>query len=176
MNGLNSEILNSFLEESKTLVNQIQEILEEVEEDTSKIEKMKESANLIDRIMGGAKSLAQFAPPQHALGLVGDISALCKTVSYKALKIPPHHPLFVTSIAFLIETNEILEQILNDFESPRLILQKKYASHFPERLKWISGEFEKNFNEKLNLKLGESAAGLINQDEVDDLLKKLGIK
>ena len=176
MNGLNSEILNSFVEESKTLVNHIQEILENVEENPLQGIKIKESANLVDRIMGGAQSLAQFAPPEHALSLVGDISSLCKTVSYKILKIPFDHILFTTCVAFLIEANEILGKILDDFEAPRLVLQKRYDGYFSERLKWISQEFEKSFNEKLNLKLGEATTGLKSQADVDDLLKKLGMK
>ena len=79
------EILIEFREESKALNDKLLEILEKCEGDFTQAQSLEEYGNTVDRVMGGAKSLAmQFSKPGHLTQVLGDYAAICKAVSYKA--------------------------------------------------------------------------------------------
>lgn len=170
MSEIDSEILNGFLDESKTLVPGMFSILEGVEEDLSKKKTLVEYGNHVDRIMGGAKSLAMMVPEDHSLHFFADAAALCKAVSYKASKVANPN-LIEISVALLLDVTEILSEMLEDIDQPMSVAKEKFSPHLIERLRWVSSQFDSNLSGSVEVQTAEEKS----QNEIDDLLRKLGV-
>ena len=88
---MDKEILEDFKKESKNLLQEMKDILDDIEGDFEKVLELEKYGQTVDRIMGGAKSLAtNFAeefPKEHFIHQLGDYAALCKAVGYKASQI-----------------------------------------------------------------------------------------
>lgn len=85
---MSDDILKEFQIESKNLIEESLRVLENCDGDPSQAHSLEEYAQLVDRIMGGAKSLAvHLNDPNHIIHKVGDYAALCKAVGYKASQI-----------------------------------------------------------------------------------------
>lgn len=167
--GLDKTILDDFVKESLILVDQCIELLESIELDPSEVEKLSDFANRIDRVMGGAKSLALIAPKEHALNLVGDYCAICKSVGYQGAQIQNNDQLYNITVALLLDAVEMTKTLLNKLETPVVELKKMFSTTFLERLKWISFQFDE-------IARKSAAKGQkMQQNEIDDLLKKLGL-
>lgn len=167
------EILVDFQSEANTLLSELLEILETCEEDFSKVQELEGFGQRVDRIMGGAKSLAlQYTDPDHLIHRIGDCAAICKIVGYKASQIKDQKNFYDICVALLLDATEMLEQLvaaLTDSDSAKG--KTLFTPAFVERLRWVSSQFGADVRASVDVNQGTNK---LKQDEIDDLLKKLG--
>ena len=168
-NQPDKSILDDFIQESLSLVDKCIELLESIEDTPSEVEKLSEFANLIDRVMGGAKSLALGISEEHALHLVGDYCAICKSVGYQGAAIQNNEQLYSVCVALLLDAVEMVRTLLTQIHTKKSELLKLFTATFLDRLKWMSFQFD-----QLE-KTSSGSANKMQQNEIDDLLKKLGL-
>ncbi|MFN7906184.1 MAG: hypothetical protein ACK5P5_13470 [Pseudobdellovibrionaceae bacterium] len=168
MADIDPELLEGFLEESKKITVELLEILENLEGSPENVAELANFGNQVDRIMGGAKSIAIMVPNNHALHLIADYSELCKIVGYKGSQIKNNEQFFEIVVALLLDATETLEILLNGIDKPISTLKSIFTHTFVERLKWVSHQFGEGFSQTVDSqKLG--------QDEIDKLMSKLGL-
>ncbi len=166
--GIDLSILEDFKEGSLDLISECIVLLESLEENPSEVEKLNDFANRIDRVMVGAKSLALIAPKEHAINLVADYCAICKSVGQQGSQVYNNDQLYNVVVALLLDAVEMIQDLFVKMDLPIAELKKSLTITFVDRLKWISfqyDELEKNRNN------GKKLA----QNEIDELLRKLGI-
>lgn len=164
---LDNTILDDFITESLILVDQCIELLESIEGNPSEVEKLNDFANRIDRVMGGAKSLAMMLPAQHPMHLIGDYCAICKSVGYQGAQVQNNDQLYDVTIALLLDAVEMIKTLFDKLDSSSEELKKIFSTTFLERLRWISQRFEEIAKKK--------SPSRMQQNEIDELLKKLGM-
>ncbi|WP_295905810.1 hypothetical protein [uncultured Bdellovibrio sp.] len=170
--SIDKEIVEDFVNESKSLIEELIDLLESIEGDFSQVQKLADYGNNVDRIMGGAKSLAMMAPPDHALHMISDYAALCKAVGYKASQITDNEQFYDVCVALLLDATETLSVLLNNIEKEGKVLKETIPQAFIERLRWVSSQF----SEAYSMSVGTGTAPQkLRQSEIDDLLKKLGL-
>ena len=170
--SIDKEIVEEFVGESKKLIHDLVEILESAEGDFSQVQKLEDYGNMVDRIMGGAKSVAMGADKDHAAHVVADYAALCKAVGYKASQIRDNEQFFDICVALLLDATETLDILLDRIHEPASEITKTVPSQFIDRLNWVSSQFKAGFRESVD---GTSdAAKQMSQDDIDALMKKLG--
>lgn len=169
----NNEIVKDFVDESKGLIHELVELLEEIEGDYSKVEKLAEYGNKIDRIMGGAKSIALLLPEDHAVHMIADYTALCKAVGYKASQVQDNHQLYDVIVALLLDATETLDGMMSRMNISSNDLKKSLSNTFLERVRWASEQLSDDLSASVDA--GGSAGGKMAQDEIDEMLRKLGL-
>lgn len=165
---LDESILKDFIDESKSLILQSLEILEEVEQDPSQIKKLEVFGNNVDRIMGGAKNLAIMVEPDHPLYFISDYCALCKAVGYKSAQIKNNDGFLTICVALLLDATETLNDMVTKISQTDIKFKNLLTQTFLDRLNWVSSQFGKEVRETVGAKS-------LEQSEIDDLLKKLGL-
>lgn len=165
--GLDKAILDDFIKESLILVDQCIELLETCEGDPSEVEKLNDFANRIDRVMGGAKSLALMLPATHPMHLIGDYCAICKSVGYQGAQIQNNDQLYDVTVALLLDAVEMIKTLFDKLDKSVEELKKVFSTTFLERLRWIAQRFEEIAKKK--------SPNRMQQNEIDELLKKLGM-
>lgn len=170
---LSTEILNEFIIESKTIIKRSTDVLEKVEGEMVQAEKLKDYGNYVDRIMGGAKSIAQIATPGHGVNLVADYAALCKAVGYKASQINNNEQFYDICVALLQDATENLESLLDNLDKSPEVLKATISSTFLDRLRWVSDKFSSEYRGSI----GSAGSGgkSLEQNEIDSLMKKMGL-
>ncbi len=166
--GIDQSILEDFKEESLNLISECIELLESIQEDPSEVEKLKDFANRIDRVMVGAKSLALIAPKDHALNLIGDYCAISKSVGHQGSQIFSNDQLYKVVVALLLDAVEMTKDLFSKLDVSVAELKKTLTITFLDRLKWISFQYDELEKKRNNVKK-------LGQNEIDDLLKKLGL-
>lgn len=176
MSTVDNEILEEFVVESKGLVQELLEMLEGLEGHPEKNPALADYGNLVDRIMGGAQSLALLLPRSHALHVISDYAAICKAVGYKGSQIKNNAGFVNVVYAFLLDATEILEVFFDQVDQPMDVLKKEIPTTFIERLKWLSQQFDESYRSSVD---GMGSAGnggpKMSQNEIDALMAKLGI-
>ena len=170
--SIDKEIVEDFVSESKTLIEELIDLLESIEGDFSRVQDLATYGNNVDRIMGGAKNLALMADGDHALHMISDYAALCKAAEYKASQIKDNEQFFDVCVAFLLDATETLEVLLAHINDATEVLRKTIPGAFIERLRWISQQFSEEYS--MSVDTG-AAQKKLKQSEIDDLLKKLGL-
>ncbi len=168
-----ADILKEFQVESKNLVAQMNEILEKCEGDMSLAQSLEEYGLFVDRIMGGAKSLALAIPePEHIIHKVADYSAICKAVGYKSSQVWDNEPFYDICVALLMDATEVLDNMVDQLlvadASP---VSKLINQHLIDRLKWVSAKF----GAEVRASVAVDKKVRMAQGDIDVLLKKLGI-
>ena len=166
--NLDESILKEFVAESKSLIAQSLEILEEVECEPTKVKLLETFGNNVDRIMGGAKSLALMVDSKHPLHFVADYCALCKAVGYKSSQIIRNESFLMICVALLLDATETLKSMIDKLETDDPFERGVLSHTFLDRLRWISEQFGKDVRETVGQKS-------LAQNDIDTLLKKLGI-
>jgi len=181
MSNPDDNILSGFTSESKILVDELLEKLEEIEgvNDPSGKQRaihLADCGNQVDRIMGGAQSLAMAIPENKTLILIGDVAQLCKAVSYRASKVKNNSSLVETAIALLLDVTEILQEAVEDLMKPEAEVnaKKKFSPALLERLQWFSSQFAQGISGTVETNTVAEEANKA-QKEIDELLKKLGL-
>ncbi|MNK01175.1 hypothetical protein D3C87_189700 [compost metagenome] len=169
--SIDKEIVKDFVTESKNLIHQALELLESIEGDSSQAQELEAYGNSVDRIMGGAKSLALLAPPTHSLHMISDYSALCKAVGYKASQIKNNPQFYDVCVALLLDATETLEALIDRVDETSDVLKKTLPQAFIERVRWVSNQFSSEYRGSVD----STGSKTMNQSEIDDLMKKLGL-
>lgn len=168
------KILAEFQSESKKLLQQMKIILEDCGTGAAPALRLEDYGNLVDRIMGGAKSIAVALSVQvHPIHKVSDYADVCKVVGYKTSQIKDHDAFFEICIALLLDATEVLEELILGLMTMKpedvnsLITQK-----ILDRLRWVAGKFGEDGQVG---RASKDRKGKLNQKNIDDLLKKLGV-
>lgn len=173
MESQDSDILKDFQVESKNLVMQMNEVLDKVEGDMALARSLEDYGLFVDRIMGGAKSIAIAIPdPEHIINKVADYAAVCKAVGYKSSQINDNEAFFDICVALLMDATEALDHMVDLLrEDTSTSVTKLISQHLIDRLKWVSAKFGAEYRSSVavdkKIKMG--------QGDIDELLKKLGI-
>lgn len=162
--SIDKEIVEDFVAESKTLIEDLIELLESIEGDFSAVLRLADYGNNVDRIMGGAKSLALLVPEDHVLHMISDYTALCKAVGYKASQIKDNEQFYNICVALLLDATETLKTLMSRIHDSGDVLKETVPQAFIERLRWVSSQFSADYNASVHSK----------QSDIDELLKKLG--
>ncbi len=172
--SLDYEILKDFLSESKDLISKMESILEQAEGDFSQVKSLEEYGLNVDRIMGAAKSLALMVTDEnHLIHKVGDYSAICKAVGYKASQIKDNEQFYDICVALLLDGTEVLDQMIDGLGTGKSDIKELFSTTFLERLKWVSAQFGAEY--RASVDVNKTSKTKLDQSEIDDLLKKLGL-
>lgn len=171
VSDIDIEILKDFQTESKDLIDQLNFILEQCEGDFGQVKSLEQYGQIVDRIMGGAKSVGMgITDDSHFIHKIADYSALCKAVSYKASQIKDNPSFYDIAVALLLDATEMLDEMVQKVDQAKPSdFKELFSQTFLDRLRWISDQFGKN------IRASVSAAGAMNQNDIDALMKKLGM-
>lgn len=171
---IDEQIVADFQLESKNLIDQMTEILDSCEGEFDNVKDLEKFGQTVDRIMGGAKSLAvMFTDQSHVIHQIGDYAAICKAVGYKASQIKDNPQFFNICVALLQDATETLDEMVESVTEQNARNVKELLSKtFLERLKWVSAQFGNEYRESVEV---NQNSGKMNQGEIDDLLRKLGL-
>jgi len=171
MANIDNQILKEFQSESKILINKMTSILNRCEGDLSQVQSLEDYGQSVDRIMGAAKSLALLAPPEHLIHKIADYSAICKAVGYKSAQIKNNEQFYDICVALLADGTEVLQALIQGLSQP-VEIKDLFSKTFLDRLRWVSNEFGTEFRSSLDVHKGQK--NKLSQNEIDELLKKLG--
>lgn len=169
--SVDKEIIDSFKEEAKDILNELNAVIEKLEEHEGEFPKqlLEEFANKTDRIMGTANTFFAQFPEYEVFRQIGNFGALCKATGYKAstLNYTALIPIFAS---FWADTVEIMGELCSFVDQPEKLqeINKKNAPVLQKRLTWLAEQIVKMTKNSSN-----TEAARIN---VDGLLKKLGIE
>jgi hypothetical protein len=174
MSNIDKDIVKDFVSESKKIVDDLIELLEGIDGDFAQVKQLEEYGQRVDRIMGGAKSLALMVPPDHALHVVADYAALCKAVGYKASQIDNNPQFYNICVALLLDATETLQDLIERLEEDEKgqELKESFTTTFLERLRWVSNQFGADVRASVDAKTQKKK---MDQNEIDELLRKLGV-
>ena len=159
-----AEIVDDFCKESEQIYDDLEVMLEDYE-DNADPKKLEEFGQVIDRVMGAAKSVDATQ--------TGMYCELGKTISYKASQSMDKALLDIV-VAVLFDTVEIL-QIMNK----NIALEKVEKvsginlDTFATRLRWLADKFKGI--QRSSVSIGVEEKNLGDQKSIDDLLADLGL-
>jgi hypothetical protein len=169
------EFLEDFVKETRDLVQQMQEHLEKAEGGIAECKNLETYGQLVDRIMGGATSLAMnLSTPNDAVQKIADYAAVCKAVGYKASQIKDNVSFYGICCALLMDSTEVLDVMLDIVQKGEDVDLKKVVSEkLIDRLKWVSGKFSAEYRESVAVKKTDGPK--MSQNDIDALMAKLGL-
>lgn len=167
---MDEEILGFFKEESLELVERMTEILEEVEENLEENQKLEEYGQLVDRIMGAAKSLG-IQEGDEDFKHISSYSELCKLIGYKAAQLKENSEFCNIVVAFLLDATDMLEKYISSVGEKK-DMNELHSSVFLERLRFIADKFDKNLHGSVAIDKKTTGS---TQEQIDELLKKMGV-
>lgn len=163
---MDQAVYDKFLVESKRLADEMADILTAVEKKGAfEQAKLEEYSNLVDRIMGGAQSLAMAYPSTHPLHIIGDYCSFCKKISKKTAQIDSSDQFYNVCVAILQETTSTLKAVLQNIDKPTDEIKKVMPEGMTDRLRFVFQQFSD----------GGAGAAEMNQSDIDELMKKLGM-
>lgn len=171
-NNIDNEILKEFQDESKNLIAKMIVILNDCEGDFLQVKSLEQYGQNVDRIMGAAKNLAMQADPSHLIHKIADYAAICKAVGYKSSQIKGNEQFYDICVALLQDGTEVLQAMINGL-SQTVEIKDLFTKTFLERLRWVSEQFSEDVRGSIDPKKG--SGNKLSQDDIDDLLRKLGI-
>lgn len=167
MNILNDpsmkEILDDFCEEANSLFNLLENSLNLLEENPSNTKELEKFGQIIDRIMGAAKSIG-----------ATEIATFCelgKAIGYKSSQIKDI-PLLEVVVAILLDSLDMLRKMNESLRTGNnLSMGQLNTKAFVTRLTWLSGKFKDI--ERASCAI--DAGGNLSQNSIDELMKNLGL-
>jgi len=175
MEQQDGEILKDFEIESNQLIQDLLDILEECEDHFERVKGLEHYGQTVDRIMGGAQSIALLIPDQkHVIHKIADYAAVCKAVGYKASQIKGNEGFYNICVGLLLDATETLQSmvaVVNDPQGQGKV-QGLIKPQFIDRLRWVSKQFSGEFNASVAVQ--SSGQPKLGQEDIDELLKKLG--
>ena len=171
---LADDLLGDFIKESREIIREMGIILENVENKKTPGRSLEKYGQLVDRIMGGALSLAHnMAGPSETVSKVADYAAVCKAVGYKAAQIVNNESFLTICVALLMDVTDVMGEFLDLLEGRQNFEIKEVVSKtMIERLRWVSNQFAKDVRDTIDAKK-ESAK--MTQTDIDALMAKLGL-
>lgn len=156
------EILIDFCDEASSLFDQLETSLNLIEEDPTNTKELEKFGQVIDRIMGAAKSIG-----------ATEIATFCelgKVIGYKSSQIK-EIPLIEVVVAVLFDSVDMLRkmnQSLRDGHGESI--DNLNTKAFVTRLNWLSAKFKDI--ERSSCAVPE---GNMKQQSIDELMKSLGL-
>ncbi len=159
-----AEIIEDFCSESAAIYEQLEELLDNYE-DSNDPKILEEFGQVIDRVMGAAKSV-----DAEQTGMYCELG---KTISYKASQSMDKALLDIV-VAVLFDTVEILQVMNSNIEKEKVekvsgINLEKFGS----RLRWLADKFKDI--QRSSVAIGVDETKLEGQKSIDDLLADLGL-
>jgi chemotaxis protein histidine kinase CheA len=167
MNILNDpamkEIVDDFCEEANSLFDSLENSLALIEENPSNTKELEKFGQVIDRIMGAAKSIG-----------ATEIATFCelgKVIGYKSSQIK-EIPLIEVVVAVLFDSLDMLRKMNESLRAGNdKSMSKINTKAFVTRLTWLSEKFKDI--ERSSCAIEDS--GKLNQNSIDELMKSLGL-
>lgn len=157
------EIVIEFCNESDELIDLLYSTLDDFEE-TSNVQALEQFGQIIDRIMGAAKSIGA--------SRTGQFSELGKVIGYKSSQTNDPQLLKITH-AVLSDNVNIVETLLKNIRAKQEeTVEGINLEAFGSRLKWLSEKFK--HIERASVAV-EQKKPKMDQGSIDDLLKNLGL-
>ncbi len=155
------EIIVDFCDEAESLFDELQvslEILEDMPSNTKELEKF---GQIIDRIMGAAKSIG-----------ATEIATFCelgKIIGYKSSQIKDI-PLIEVVVAILFDSLDLLRKMIKSLRDGNdQIMKNLNTKAFVTRLNWLSAKFKDI--DRASVAIGDN----LTQNSIDDLMQSLGL-
>ncbi len=166
------EIIKEFKSESHELVQHMLAILEEAEEDFTKVQSLDTYGQLVDRIMGGAKTIAISDPQLTTMEAIGKYSELCKAIGYKGSQITDNEQLYNVTVGVLLDGTEVLDEMINSLRGgSEKSVDDFMTGHFLERLTWLANQFGDEYRASVDIEKKDTNQTMIgSQSEVDALI------
>lgn len=140
---LPEDILAEFIHESKTLLNELTEVVEKIENDHPAFpsDLLTIYAQRIDRILGAAKTIGLMEPDNPSLKAIGAIAEICKRMGYKAAEKKDLRllPFFAAFWAEAIENIETLLNCIHDTKKAQTLVSS-ISNILQGRLRWLEGK------------------------------------
>lgn len=149
---MDKDIIQEFVVESKDIVRNCLELLDEVEGHPESALRLEEYGNNIDRIMGGAQTIALDVSRSHFLNLVSEYAEICKAVGYKTSQIKNDAAFYDVCIALLIDATEMLALMLDKSDLKVSSLKEVIPEEFIGRLNWALGQFKDDVSGTVSIK------------------------
>lgn len=167
------ELVTEFKSESQEIIEELLQLLEEMEEGLSPVSRLDDYGQKVDRIMGGATSLAVMMNEDHLLTQIGSCAGLCKTLGYRGSQITANPALATAVVAVLADMTEILETMVEIYgTSKNFDLQNPSFLAMVGRLRWLIDQFADNT--RSSLKIDSKEDHLATQFQ--DFLKKFSLQ
>ncbi|NQZ00651.1 MAG: hypothetical protein HRT45_08285 [Bdellovibrionales bacterium] len=170
------EIVEEFKEESRSLVQDLMEILESVEDDPEQNKGLEEFGQKVDRIMGSAKTMVMTCEVESEAAeyeLIGQYSELCKSIGYKGSQISGNQDLVNITVGLLFDATETLEKLIELVGTDKSLQRDEVLSGpFLERLKWLSTQFSDDLRGSLALEKTEDSPKQEDFKSIDEVLDK----
>lgn len=163
------EVVEGFCTESLDLLNILEDTLNKCEDsDYTDNKPLEEFGQIIDRIMGAAKSMGADE--------VGSYCELGKIIGYKSSQVETP-ALIEVVVAVLFDTVDLLRKMVNQIQSGNSALTEGInLKAFGTRLHWLSDKFKDIERASCAITEGADADnGGMNQGNIDDLLSDLGL-
>jgi phage-related minor tail protein len=136
---------------------------------------MEDYGQIVDRIMGGASSLVMGGAGNELVEQISAYAELCKLVGYKCAQVQENPELFTTTVAFLADATEMLDKMMVDLGTEDEKSVKDLLNQtFLDRLRWINERFSEDLRGSVAIEQEDKPVGL-DQSEIDNLLKKMGL-
>lgn len=159
------EIVIDFCDEAGKLYDELDEVLDNLEDDPTNQKEMENFGQIIDRVMGAAKSIGA--------NEIGKFCELGKAIGYKASQITDE-PLLEVSVAVLFDANDLLKRMTNEIKTGESKgLEGLNTDAFVTRLKWLSEKYKSIDRASVSVDKKESKE--IGQADIDNLLEDLGL-
>lgn len=156
-------IIIGFCDECDNLCEELNQILEEFENDLTNTQLLEKFGQVIDRIMGAAKSIEA--------SIVGQFCELGKTISYKASQTTETQLLTIVA-ATLTDDVEIVQSLIANIRSEQ---EEKVddinVEAFGKRLTWLVEKFKDI--KRSSVAAGSAGDDNLDQDSIDKILDQL---
>ena len=155
------EIIIDFCDEADALFDELQinlEILEDIPSNTVELEKF---GQIIDRIMGAAKSIGAHE--------IATFCELGKIIGYKSSQIKDI-PLIEVVVAILFDSLDLLRKMIKSLRVGNDDVMKNLNTKaFVTRLNWLSAKFKDIDRASVAIDTN------MNQNSIDELMQNLGL-
>lgn len=160
------EIVLDFCKESEVLFDQLEATLEELENDILNTVQLEMFGQIIDRIMGAAKSIGATE--------IANFCELGKLIGYKSSQTKDEALLNIV-VAVLFDTVDLLRKMIDSLKTGNSTALKSLStSAFSTRLRWLSDKFK--HIDRASCAIGQpEEKNRLNQNSIDDLLESLGL-
>ncbi|MGZ3787720.1 MAG: hypothetical protein ACXVLQ_04315 [Bacteriovorax sp.] len=165
MNILNDpsmkEIVEDFCAEADVLFDQLESSLNLIEENPTNTKELEKFGQVIDRIMGAAKSIGAME--------MATFCELGKIIGYKSSQVKDV-PLIEVVVAVLFDSLHMLRKMNQSLrEGSEKSMNKLNTKAFGTRLHWLSDKFK-------DIERASCAINTpLNQNTIDELMKSLGL-
>lgn len=156
------EIIVDFCVEAEQLFDQLEQSLELLEENPSNTKELEKFGQIIDRIMGAAKSIG-----------ATEIATFCelgKVIGYKSSQIKDV-PLIEVVVAVLFDSLLMLRKMITALkEGNDASMGNLNTKAFVTRLNWLSTKFK-----DIDRASCAIDSGKLSQNSIDELMQSLGL-